>query len=367
MNIQSIETYQVRLPLKTPFVTSYGRLEEKAFDLFVITDEQGNQGFGELVAFEQPDYVQETLVTERFIIQQHLIPLLLTEAIEQPQEVSTIFEEVKGHWMGKAALETAIWDLYAKRQQKSLTEFFGPTRRKIPVGISLGIQEDLPQLLKQVQLAVEKGYQRVKLKIRPGYDVEPVALIRQHFPNLPLMVDANSAYTLADLPQLQRLDHYQLAMIEQPFAADDFLDHAQLQRELKTRICLDENIRSLKDCQVALALGSCRSINLKTPRVGGIHEALKIATFCQENDLLVWLGGMFESGVGRALNLQFASQPTFSFPGDISATERYFYEDIITEPFVLEQGTMTVPQGLGIGVTLSQTNLLKYSQYQKIM
>lgn len=209
MNIQSIETYQVRLPLKTPFVTSYGRLEEKAFDLFVITDEQGNQGFGELVAFEQPDYVQETLVTERFIIQQHLIPLLLTEALEQPQEVSTIFEEVKGHWMGKAALETAIWDLYAKRQQKSLTEFFGPTRRKIPVGISLGIQEDLPQLLKQVQLAVEKGYQRVKLKIRPGYDVEAVALIRQHFPNLPLMVDANSAYTLADLPQLQRLDHYQ--------------------------------------------------------------------------------------------------------------------------------------------------------------
>ncbi|MGK0550892.1 o-succinylbenzoate synthase [Enterococcus faecalis] len=363
MKIEKVEVYQVRLPLKSPFITSYGRLDEKAFDLFILTDELGNQGFGELVPFEQPDYVEETLATARLIINEHLLPLVAEQTINHPREVATIFAQVKGNWMAKAALETALWDLYAKREGKSLKEFFNEVRPQIPVGISLGIQTDLTLLLAQVQAAVAQGYQRVKIKIQPGYDLEPVAVIRQQFPQLPLMVDANSAYSLADLDHLQRLDAFHLTMIEQPFAAADFLNHAYLQQKMQTRICLDENIRSVADCQLAVALGSCRSINLKIPRVGGISAALEILKYCQSHDLLVWLGGMFESGVGRALNLQFASQAAFTFPGDLSASERYYYQDVITEPFQLENGQIKVPTGLGIGVSLDQEALEKYGTY----
>ncbi len=231
----------------------------------------------------------------------------------------------------------------------------------------MGIQTDLAKLLDQITEYVTAGYQRIKLKIRPGYDLKPIDVIRNKFPDIPLMVDANSAYTIKDIPHLLQLDGYDLAMIEQPFAANDFLDHAQLQKELQTDICLDENIRTLKDCELAFSLGSCRSINLKIPRVGGITEAMKIVDFCKEKGLLVWLGGMFESGVGRALNVQFASQKIFTFPGDISASDRYYYEDIITEPFEIQNGELNVPDGLGIGVSLSQETLLKYGTYDTLL
>ncbi|MEI5994002.1 o-succinylbenzoate synthase [Candidatus Enterococcus mansonii] len=366
MKIHRIDRYCVRLPLRTPFETSYGRLTEKAFDIIIVTDELGNQGFGELVPFEQPDYIEETIDTARIISQKHLIPLLIHTNICHPNDVSALFEVVKGNQMAKSSLETAIWDLYAKRNKKSLKAYFKETRAQIPVGVSVGIQTDLSKLTDLVNGYIDQGYQRVKLKIRPGYDLEPLEAIRHKFPELPLMVDANSAYTIADIPHLKQLDAYNLAMIEQPFAANDFLEHAQLQREIKTSICLDENIRSLKDCELAFSLGSCRSINLKIPRVGGISEALKIIDFCKEKDLLVWLGGMFESGVGRALNLQFASQNIFTFPGDISASDRYYYEDILTEPIKIQNGEIQVPDGIGIGVTLSEEMLLKYGIYEPI-
>lgn len=366
MEICKIDCYQVRLPLRIPFETSYGRLTEKAFDVIIITDEWGNQGLGELVPFEQPDYTEETIETARIILKRHLIPLIIKRKISHPNEVNECFSVIKGNEMAKASLETAIWDLYAKREKKSLKNYFQQTRIKVPVGISVGIQTDFTILLKQIGIYVEQGYQRVKLKVRPGYDVVPVALIRKKYPELELMVDGNSAYKRSDIPYLKQLDAFQLAMIEQPFAANDFLDHRDLQKQIKTKICLDENIRSLKDCELAYELGSCRSINLKIPRVGGISEALKIVQFCQERELLVWLGGMFESGVGRALNLQFASQKTFTFPGDISASDRYFYEDIITEPFELEQGQLHVPDGFGIGIELNQAMLNKYGSFKNL-
>lgn len=364
MKICQIETYRVRLPLRTPFETSYGYLTEKAFDLILVSDEFGNQGIGELVPFEQPDYLEETIETARIILSKHLCPLLKNQIINHPKEIAPLFAGVRGNQMAKASIETAIWDLYAKRNNKSVKDYFKETRAEIPVGVSLGIQTDLSMLRQQISAFLEQGYQRVKLKIRPGADIEPLEMIRTYFPDLILMVDANSAYTLADLDHLRRFDQYRLAMIEQPFAINDFIDHAILQKELQTAICLDENIRSVKDCELAFALGSCRSINLKIPRVGGISEALKIVRFCEENDLLVWLGGMFESGVGRALNLQFASQKIFNFPGDLSASDRYYYEDVITTPFELEKGRMTVPNGLGIGVTLSKEMLAKLGEYE---
>lgn len=366
MKIKRIDRYRIRLPLRIPFETSYGRLTEKAFDIILITDELGNQGIGELVAFEQPDYIEETIATARIIIEKHLIPLLIDREIDDPREISLLFQEVKGNQMAKSSIETAVWDLYAKRNGKSLQTSFSATRTQIPVGVSVGIQPDISELLKQISAYVDQGYQRVKLKIRPGYDLKPIASIREKFPELRLMVDANSAYTIDDLSHLKKLDAYNLVMLEQPFAADDFLDHAQLQKVMKTKICLDENIRSVKDCELAFALGSCRSINLKIPRVGGITEALKIVDFCEKHDLLVWLGGLFESGVGRALNLQFASQSTFTFPGDISASDRYYYEDIISKPFVLTNGKLSVPTGSGIGVSLSPEHLLKYGKYETI-
>lgn len=369
MLICRIDCYRVRLPLKIPFETSYGRLTEKAFDLFLITDEYGNQGIGELVAFEQPDYIEETIFSARSVIEKQLIPLLIVNEIKHPREVTKIFDGVKGNQMAKSSLETAVWDLYAKRNQRSLQSYFSGTRAAIPVGVSIGIQPDLSKLMHQVDAYLAQGYQRIKLKICPGYDVAPVHAIRSKYPNLPLMVDANSAYTLQDKAILQELDQYDLAMIEQPFAANDFLDHAQLQKELQTNLCLDENIRSVKDCQLAATLKSCRSINLKIPRVGGLTEALSIVSFCQANNLMVWLGGMFESGVGRALNLQFGSQQVFTFPGDISASDRYYYEDILEEPITVTNGEIVVPTGDGIGVSLSSANLSKYgiaeTLYQK--
>lgn len=266
--------------------------------------------------------------------------------------------------MAKSAIETAIWDLYAKRQGVSLAELFGGTRELLPVGISLGIEENIEVLLAKVDKAVRAGYQRVKLKIKPGYDLAPLSAIRGAYPELILMADANSAYTLADRDTLVALDSLGLALIEQPFSVTDFVAHAQLQKELKTPLCLDENIRSLDDVKTAVALGSCRSINLKIPRVGGIAEAQAICQYCQTTDLLVWLGGMFESGIGRSLNLQFASQDQFTFPGDISASSRYFMEDIIVEKFELADGTIAVPNGSGLGVTLASQALETFGTYQ---
>lgn len=364
MKIKKIESYQVRLPLVSPFQTSYGMLNEKACDILVITDEVGNQGFGELVAFEQANYIDETLMSSRAIIQSELLPLLTSHDIGKPADVTQVFQEVKGNVMAKSALETAIWDLFAKRQNQPLATLFDVTKNSLAVGVSIGIIKNLTVLKEQVTDYLNQGYSRVKLKIAPGYDFEPLAMLRAAFPDLLLMADANSAYTMADITLLKKLDKLNLAMIEQPFTTTDFVAHSELQKMMQTPICLDENIRCLDDVKTAYALGSCQSINLKIPRVGGIQSALEISRFCQEKDILVWLGGMFESGIGRSLNLQFAAQACFTFPGDISASSRYFVEDIINESFRIENGCISLPQGPGLGVSLSASNLKKYAAYQ---
>lgn len=355
--IKKVELYQVRLPLKTPFKTSYGLLKEKAFDIICLTSESGQIGYGELVTFETPDYIEETLPNSRLIIENHLLPLILNREITAPTQVSEWFQVVRGNYMAKSAVETAVWDLYAKITGKSLATILESATDQLEVGVSIGMLNSIEELVQTVSNYVEQGYKRVKLKIKPGYDVMPLSAIRNKFPELLLMADANSAYNLSHLADLKALDSLNLAMIEQPFAADDFLNHAILQKQLKTPLCLDENIRTVNDCQVAVALGSCQSINLKIPRVGGITEALNIIAYCRNHHLSVWLGGMFESGVGRALNLQLASRTEFSFPGDISASDRYFHDDILASPLLMKDGKMQVPQGLGIGVVLNKSYL----------
>ncbi|MGG5358498.1 MULTISPECIES: o-succinylbenzoate synthase [unclassified Enterococcus] len=364
MKISAIDHYQMKLPLKTPFKTSYGELTEKAFDLLVLYDEKGNYGIGELVSFEAPEYIEETLQNSREIINTHLLPLLFGTEIAHPKEIREIFQTIQGNFMAKSALETAVWDLFARRNGKSLREYFYPSAEEIAVGVSVGIQPSHEKLLSLVADYQSQGYRRIKLKIKPGYDIQPLHLIRKKFPELLVMADANSAYSAADIPLFKKIDQLGLAMIEQPFSQRDFVEHARLQAQIKTPICLDENIRTLDDVKTAYALKSCCAVNLKIPRVGGISEAMDIASFCQKNDLIVWLGGMFESGVGRALNLQFASQPMFHFPGDISGADRYYPEDIVQQPALIQQGKIKVPTGKGIGAELAMDKIEKYT-YKK--
>lgn len=352
MKITKIERYQLCLPLITPFQTSYGVLEAKQLDLLILEDELGNRGYGELVSFEQPDYIEETIGADRQLIEQQLVPRLFQSDLQKAGDVWSLFQTIQGNFMAKSALETAVWDLFAKREQRSLQSYFGSHKSTLPVGVSVGIHATTEELIAQVSSYLKQGYQRIKVKIKPGYDIVPLSAIRENFPDVTLMADANSAYTLADLELFKQLDQLNLAMIEQPFHQRDFVDHARLQQQLQTKICLDENIRTVEDVKTAYALGSCRAINLKIPRVGGITEALRIVDFCQTHQLLVWLGGMFESGIGRALNLQFASQTSFTFPGDISAANRYYAKDIIKEPAKMEKGRIAVPQGVGLGIEI---------------
>lgn len=352
MRIQKATWRELTLPFKQQIQTSYGIQTEKHFFLITLEDETGFVGYGELEAFEWPDYTEETLTGAIEVIRKLLLPILMNHSLAHPNEVRGLFSWIRGNKMAKAAVETAVWDLYAKKENISLAELLGVTRKTVPVGASIGIQESKEALVHTVASYVEAGYRRIKLKIKPHFDYQYIKAVREKFQTLSLMVDANSAYSWEDLELLKRLDELELEMIEQPFGVNDLYYHAALQKQMKTRICLDENICSLADLEQAYHFGSCQAVNLKIARVGGIAEALDIANFCQDKGLLVWCGGMYEAGVGRAFNLALAGKEMFTFPGDISATDRYFESDILTTNFVLENGELRIPNGTGIGVEL---------------
>lgn len=361
MYFQKVRLIHAEMPLIAPFKTSYGELKSKDFYIIELVSEDGICGYGELEAFPLPDYTEETLDTAIAIVKQHLLPLLVRKEIRKPEEVHQLFSWIQGNEMAKAAVELAVWDAFAKSEQRSLAEMIGATNRSIAVGVSVGLQQDVAELVQLVERYVDEGYERVKLKIAPHKDIPFVAAVRKKFPNLSLMADANSAYNREDLFLLKELDQYDLEMIEQPFGTKDFVDHAWLQKQLKTRICLDENIRSLADVRQAHMLGSCQAVNLKLARVGGMSEALRIAKYCKDNHLLVWCGGMLEAGIGRAHNIALAAREEFVFPGDISASDRYFNKDIVSPAFTLKQGKLNVPVNQGIGVTLDFDVLQKYT------
>ena len=280
MIIKEITIRQMKMMMKHPFTTSFGTMQEKEFLLLEAKDELGNTGWGESVAFNAPWYNEETLETNKHMIQDFLIPLVLGKDISHPDEVSELFGSIRKNNMAKSTVEGAIWDLFAKRNKMTLAEALGGKQEKIEVGISLGIQENVENLVENVRTFVGEGYKRIKVKIKPGYDVEVIRELRKHFPDVPLMADANSAYTLDDIELLKQLDEFNLMMIEQPLASDDIIDHATLQKELKTPICLDESIHSLEDTRKAIELGSCKIINIKIGRVGGLTEAKKIHDYC---------------------------------------------------------------------------------------
>jgi O-succinylbenzoate synthase len=310
----------------------------------------GLVGWGEVVAAEDPSYSYETTETAWHAIQAYLAPAMVGREFDSPAAMIAAAGWVRGHRMAKAGLEMAAWDLWARSQGVSLAQKLGGQRSAVPVGVSIGIQPDDDTLLGKVEGYLEAGYRRIKLKIKPGRDVGMLTAVRHRFPEAELMVDANSAYSLADADHLAELDDLRLMMIEQPLSYEDIRDHARLQERLQTPVCLDESIRSAADARLALELGACRIINIKPGRVGGFGESRAIHDLCREAGVPVWCGGMLESGIGRAHNVALATLPGFTLPGDISESRRYWAEDIVEPEFEMQDGFMPVPEGPGMGV-----------------
>lgn len=350
MKIDAIEVREIRLPLRERFEISSGYSEERRI-LLVRLHADGETGWAECVAGEDPGYSYETTETAWHVLSQFLIPVLLGAQVEGPADVERRLAHVRGHPMARACLEMACWDLEARRRGLSLAEAVGGSGDPVPVGVSVGLQKSDDLLIDKVGGFLAAGYRKIKLKIKPGRDVEMVRAVREVFPDAPLMVDANSAYTLADRDRLAEMDDLDLLMIEQPLAWDDLYQHARLQERLDTPVCLDESIRSAGDAELALELGSCRIINIKPGRVGGLGSSRRIHDLCRARGVPVWCGGMLESGVGRAFNIALATLPGFTIPGDISASRRYWKRDIVDPEFEVVDGLMAPPCGPGIGVT----------------
>jgi o-succinylbenzoate synthase len=349
MRIRQITLREVAMKLIAPFEISSGVSYERRI-LLVEADVDGVIGWAECVAGEHPNYSPETVETAWHVLRDHLWPLMKGKEFGAASDVFAMLEPVRGHNMAKGGLEAAIWDAEAKLKGIPLWKLLGGTREETASGVSIGIKDTLDELVATVKNELAAGYQRIKIKIKPGKDIEPVRRLRQDFPKIKLMVDANSAYRLEDWPLLKQLDAYYLMMVEQPLGWEDIYSHAELQKKLSTPICLDECIHTFEQARAAIALGACKIINMKLGRVGGYTSARKIHELCQQNSIPVWCGGMLESGIGRAHNIALSSLPNFTLPGDVSASRRYWTEDII-EPEVLvsPQGTIRMPDGPGIG------------------
>lgn len=348
MKITGIELRRVAMPLVAPFRTSFGTQTTRDILLVrVVTPEA--EGWGECVAMSDPLYSPEYVDGAADVLTRFLIPAVTALDNLDASTVGLTLSRFKGHLMAKAALETAVLDAELRAAGLSLARYLGATRARVPCGVSVGIMDSLPQLLDAVAGYLAEGYLRIKLKIEQGWDVEPVRAVREQFGDILLQVDANAAYSLAEARQLAALDQFNLLLIEQPLAEDDVRGHAELARMLRTPICLDESITSARAAADAIALGACRIVNVKPGRVGGYLEARRIHDVCAAHDVPVWCGGMLETGIGRAANLALAALPGFVFPGDTSASARYYRQDI-TPPFVLSDGHLPVPAGPGIGV-----------------
>ncbi len=367
MKIDRIELFHLRMPLVHFFETSFGRVHDHE-TIVVRVDGAGKTGWGESPASASPGFSYETVQTVLHVVRDFLARKLKNVEFFKPVPVAELFGNVRGHNMAKAGLEMAVLDWIARHEDRPLHQILGGTRTEIPTGISLGIEDKVDDLLRRVEEAVAKGYQRIKLKIKPKWDIDVVAEVRKRFPTTPLMADANSAYSLADIDHLKRLDEFNLMMIEQPLDYDDYVDHAKLQAAIRTPVCLDESIRSYHDARRAIELGSCRIINIKQARVGGPFNARGVHNVCHKKGIPVWCGGLLESGVGRAHNIALASLPNFTLPGDISASERYYREDVIDPPVTVSpQGTIQVPTGPGIGVEVVESKLLRYCVRREVV
>lgn len=361
MKIERVELRQIRMPYTFPFETAVDRDTDKDF-LLVRAWADGLSGWGESPVSAKPFYKEETVDTAWPILTQFLIPRVLGLRFAHPHEVADRLRPVRRNYLAKAGLEAAAWDIYAQAHGVSLARALGGSRTRIAVGMSVGIEPTIDALLGRIETWLAQGYRRIKVKIKPGFDREVVAAIRRRFGPIPLQVDANTAYTLGDAASLRELDAYDLIMIEQPLGHDDIIDHAALQRELRTPLCLDESLCSAEDARKALDLGACRIVNIKAARMGGLSEAQRCHDLCSERGVPVWCGGFLETGIGRAANVALCSLPGFTLPADLGASRRYFHEDLI-EPWVEvnPDGTVDVPTGPGLGFAVVERLVDKYT------
>jgi O-succinylbenzoate synthase len=350
--------------LKTPFETSFGKTIDRHEVIVKVEDASGYFGWGEAPVEEGPWYSYETVESTMYVYKEYLIPKLLKlKSLEHPKDFIEAVEGIRGYRMAKAGIETALWDLKAKLEDKPLYKILGGVRDYIESGVSIGIIGDENTLLKSISKFLDQGYKRIKIKIKPNWDLHPVKLIRKEFGNIPLQVDANAAYTLSHMNIFKELDNYELLMIEQPLSYEDLYDHAELQSQIKTSICLDESIKNLHDVKTAIKLGSCKVINLKPARVGGLYESKLIHDYSMSNNIPIWIGGMLETGIGRGHLVAMATLPNVKYPNDISGSDRYWEEDIVEPPWILRKnGTIKAPEKSGIGVEVIEDKLNKYTK-----
>jgi o-succinylbenzoate synthase len=366
LKIEALTIREMQIRLKAPFETSFGTTWDRRI-LLVEACSDGISGWGEVTAGEGPFYNPETTDTAWLIFGDFLAPLVLGKEIDDPSETGELLDSVRGHEMAKAALENALWDLEAQRRRVPLAQLLGGTAREIPCGVSLGIQSQPEALFPLIEKELASGYQRIKIKIKPGKDLQFITAVRKRFPAVKLMVDANSAYRLDEAAHLQEFDAFDLMMIEQPLAWDDIFEHARLQAQLRTAICLDESIHNAHHAQAALELKACRIINIKLGRVGGHSEGRRVEELCRQRSIPVWCGGMLETGIGRAHNIAMSSLPGFVLPGDVSASQRYWEEDIIDpEVEVTRQGTIQVPTKAGLGYAVRAKRVEELTVRRKV-
>jgi O-succinylbenzoate synthase len=349
MRIEAVTLREIRMPLVHFFETSFGRTYERRI-LLVCLHCEGLEAWGECVAGEAPHYCEESIDTAWYVTREYLAPAVLGKSLERGRDSAPLFAGIRGHRMAKATIENALWHAESLEKRVPLWKLVGGTRSEIACGVSIGIQDSVEQLLEKIETELSAGYQRIKVKIKPGWDVDVLSRIRARWPNILLSCDANSAYTLNDTDHLLKLDAFNLLMIEQPLWNDDIYFHARLQKRLKTALCLDESIHSARDAQTAVELGACRIVNIKLGRVGGFSEAIAVHDACKVAGIPVWCGGMLESGIGRAHNLALSTLENFTLPGDVSASRRYWKEDIVDpEVLVSPQGTVQMTDLPGTG------------------
>ncbi|MBP2239716.1 O-succinylbenzoate synthase [Cytobacillus eiseniae] len=366
MKIIQITLRHLKMRMKFPFVTSFGAMQDKEFLVVEAMDQNGRIGWGESVAFDTPWYTEETVKTNWHMLEDFMIPAILHTKLHHPDEVGQHLAYIRKNNMAKSAIEGAVWDLFAKEKRVSLAKLLGGNKEKIEVGISIGLQQSMDELLQLIQSKLNEGYKRIKIKIKPGYDIQLIQEIRKHFPTIPLMADANSAYSLEDIHLIKELDQYNLMMIEQPLSVDDLIDHAKLQKEISTPICLDESIHTYTDARTAIKLNACKIINIKIGRVGGLSEAKKIHDLCMENGLAVWCGGMLEAGIGRAHNIALTALSNFTLPGDTAGSSHYWEQDIIQPEVIVENGYIAVPTAAGIGYEPNRKTMEQFTIREKI-
>ncbi len=354
--LKQINLYVIEMPLKSPFYTHLEVVTNRKGIIVEAISENGVKGYGETVAFSTPWYTEETVQTSLHMLKDVIIPLMKKEKASTPERLSSVFEKIRGNHMAKAGIETALWDLEAKENGEPLWKWIGGVRREVKAGVVVAA-DSVEEAEQQIEEYLNEGYERVKIKISPGKDLSIIKQIKERFPDLPLMADANSAYSLEEVDAIKALDPFGLMMIEQPLAVDDLVDHSILQKQIQTPICLDESISTYHDAESAIKLGSCQVINIKIGRVGGIQSAKSIHDLCLANGIDVWCGGMIEFGISRAHNIALSTLEGFTIPGDLSSSSRFWEEDIIEPQIEVKNGRIQAPMKSGIGFEINERRL----------